>query len=119
MAINHGPVPEHAHEYDAERLADLFRVLSEPHRLEILQLLAHGELRITDLTERLGLAQSTVSAHIAQLRERGLVTTRPEGRATWHRVSSGEVDRLLIEAEHVLEELDGEMTPREQEEDTP
>ena len=41
-----------------------------------------GEQRVRDLTDRLGLAQSTVSGHLACLRDCGLVTSRPAGRAS-------------------------------------
>ncbi|WP_425582553.1 ArsR/SmtB family transcription factor [Tessaracoccus defluvii] len=56
--------------------------MSDPSRLAILQHLALGEHRVRDLTAHLGLAQSTVSAHLACLRECGLVSSRPEGRAS-------------------------------------
>ena len=62
--------------------AALFHGLSDPSRLAILQHLTLGEHRVRDLTEHLGLAQSTVSAHLACLRECGLVSSRPEGRAS-------------------------------------
>jgi DNA-binding transcriptional ArsR family regulator len=62
--------------------ASLFHGLSDPTRLTILQHLTLGEHRVRDLTEHLGLAQSTVSAHLACLRDCGLVTSRPVGRAS-------------------------------------
>ena len=62
--------------------AALFHSLSDPTRLAILQLLTLGEHRVRDLTEHLGLAQSTVSGHLACLKDCGLVTSRPEGRAS-------------------------------------
>ena len=62
--------------------ACLFRSLGDPTRLAILQHLALGEHRVVDLTAHLGLAQSTVSAHLACLRDCGLVASRPQGRAS-------------------------------------
>ena len=62
----------------------LFQALSEPTRLAVLQHLASGEHRVRDLVGHMGLAQSTVSKHLAFLGECGLVETRPEGRATWY-----------------------------------
>lgn len=62
--------------------AALFHGLSDPARLAILQHLTLGEHRVRDLTEHLGLAQSTVSAHLACLRDCGLVDSRPQGRAS-------------------------------------
>jgi DNA-binding transcriptional ArsR family regulator len=62
--------------------ACLFRSLGDPARLSIVRHLALGEHRVVDLTAHLGLAQSTVSAHLACLRDCGLVTSRPQGRAS-------------------------------------
>lgn len=62
--------------------AALFHSLSDPTRLAILQRLAATEQRVRDLTDTLGLAQSTVSAHLACLRDCGLVDSRPQGRAS-------------------------------------
>jgi DNA-binding transcriptional ArsR family regulator len=62
--------------------ACLFRGFADPSRMAILQHLALGEHRVVDLTAHLGLAQSTVSTHLACLRDCGLVAARPQGRAT-------------------------------------
>jgi ArsR family transcriptional regulator, cadmium/lead-responsive transcriptional repressor len=62
--------------------AALFRVLGEPARLAILRHLELGPHRVVDLVEHLGLAQSTVSKHLAVLRDSGLVTSTPHGRAS-------------------------------------
>lgn len=62
--------------------ACLFHSFSDPSRLVILQHLRLGEHRVIDLTEHLGLSQSTVSKHLASLKETGLVVSRPEGRAS-------------------------------------
>jgi DNA-binding transcriptional ArsR family regulator len=62
--------------------ACLFHGFSDGSRLAILRHLALGEHRVVDLTEHLGLAQSTVSKHLACLRDCGLVDSRPQGRAS-------------------------------------
>lgn len=67
--------------------ACLFRSLGDPARLAILRHLVLGEHRVVDLTAHLGLAQSTVSKHLACLRECGLVTSRPVGRASMYALS--------------------------------
>jgi ArsR family transcriptional regulator, cadmium/lead-responsive transcriptional repressor len=86
-----------------ESAALLFRGFGDPSRLAILQHLALGEHRVVDLTEHLGLAQSTVSKHLACLRDCGLVTSRPEGRASMFRLTESEaVMDLLAAAEHLL-----------------
>ena len=55
--------------------ACLVQGFSDPSRLAILRHLALGEHRVVDLTTHRGLAQSTVSKHLACLRDCGLVTS--------------------------------------------
>lgn len=83
--------------------ACMFRSLGDPARLAILRHLALGEHRVVDLTAHLGLAQSTVSAHLACLRDCGLVTSRPQGRASmWSLNHSADLLDLLGAAERLL-----------------
>lgn len=88
--------------------ACLFHGFSDPSRIAILQHLALGEHRVVDLTAHLGLAQSTVSKHLACLRDCGLVRSRPEGRATVYSLQHGEALIGLWEAAELLLELTGE-----------
>ncbi|GAA3737918.1 ArsR/SmtB family transcription factor [Salinactinospora qingdaonensis] len=81
----------------------LFRSLGDPVRLALLRHLAHGEARVADLTELLGLAQSTVSKHLACLRGCGLVDYRPQGRQSFYSVARPELLDLLGAAENLLE----------------
>lgn len=58
----------------------LFKALAHPARLRILAMLRGGDLCACQITAALGLAPSTVSAHVAELRRAGLVTERKDGR---------------------------------------
>lgn len=83
--------------------AALFHALSDPSRLLIVRHLSLGEHRVVDLTAHLGLAQSTVSKHLACLRDCGLVTSRPEGRASlWSLTSEAALHDVLATAERLL-----------------
>ncbi len=83
--------------------ACMFRSLGDPTRLAILRHLALGEHKVVDLTAHLGLAQSTVSAHLACLRDCGLVTSRPQGRASmWSLATAPELLDVLAAAERLL-----------------
>ncbi|WP_199423306.1 ArsR/SmtB family transcription factor [Actinotalea solisilvae] len=87
-----------------EAASCLFRGLAEPARLAILRHLALGEHRVVDLTRHLGLAQSTVSQHLACLRDCGLVTSRAQGRASVYSIAHTDaVVDLLAAAERLLE----------------
>ena len=56
------------------------RALGHPARLRIVAMLATGELCVCQITEVLQLAPSTVSAHLKELRQAGLVLERKDGR---------------------------------------
>lgn len=80
----------------------LFDSLADPVRLTILRLLADGERRVVDLTGELGLAQSTVSGHLASLRTAGIVDARPDGRSTYYYLAGADVWALLAAADDLL-----------------
>lgn len=91
-----------------EAAACLFHGFSDPSRLAILRHLALGEHRVTDLTAHIGLAQSTVSKHLACLRGCRLVTVRPVGRASVYALAHPEaMNDLFATAERLLD-LTGE-----------
>jgi DNA-binding transcriptional ArsR family regulator len=99
MAMHSSPV------IDRGRLAPgavLFRSLADPARLAILQRLSLGEARVVDLTRELGLAQSTVSKHLACLRDCRLIDFRPEGRQSYYFVARPELLDLLRSADALL-----------------
>lgn len=83
--------------------ACLFRGMSDPSRVAILRHLLLGEHNVSDLTSHLGLAQSTVSKHLACLRDCGLVDSRPAGRASIFSLSHPEaVLKVFAAAEELL-----------------
>ena len=83
--------------------ACLFHGFSDPSRLVILRHLVLGGHRVIDLVEHLGLAQSTVSKHLACLRDCGLVDVRAQGRASVYSLTHPEaVLDLLGAAERLL-----------------
>jgi DNA-binding transcriptional ArsR family regulator len=83
--------------------ACLFHGFSDPSRLAILRHLTLGEHRVVDLTGHLGLAQSTVSKHLACLRDCGLVESRPRGRASVFTLTHpGATLEVLAAAERLL-----------------
>ncbi len=67
--------------------ARLFGALSDTTRLRLLMALRDGELCACQLIALAGLAPSTVSKHLALLREAGLVASRKEGRWVHYRLA--------------------------------
>lgn len=95
--------------------ACLFHGFSDRSRLAIVQHLASGEHRVVDLTKHLGLAQSTVSKHLLCLLDCGLVTVRPQGRASVYALAYQEATLQVLRAAENLLALTGdavELCPR-------
>ena len=88
--------------------ACLFNGFSDASRLAIVRHLALGEHRVVDLTAHLGLAQSTVSKHLACLRDCGLVESRPRGRASLFSLTQPEATLDLLSAAERLLGLTGD-----------
>ena len=81
----------------AERLARVFRALGDRHRVRLLSLIAAadgGEACVCDLTGPVGLSQATVSFHMKQLVEAGLVTREQRGKWAYYRVVPGTMTAL-------------------------
>jgi DNA-binding transcriptional ArsR family regulator len=88
--------------------ACLFHGFSDPHRIAILRHLALGEHRVVDLVAHLDLAQSTVSKHLACLKDCGLVVSRSQGRASVFSLAHPEALDDLFKAGERLLGLTGE-----------
>ena len=80
----------------------LFRSLADPTRLAIIRRLVAGEARVVDLTNELELPQSTVSSHLACLRDCDLVAGRTAGRQVYYSLIHPELTALLQSAEALL-----------------
>jgi ArsR family transcriptional regulator, cadmium/lead-responsive transcriptional repressor len=81
----------------------LFRSLADPTRLAIVRRLARGEARVADLMRELELPQSTVSTHVACLRDCQLVSGRVEARQVFYSLNHPELIDLLGSAEALLD----------------
>jgi DNA-binding transcriptional ArsR family regulator len=88
--------------------ACLFHGFSDRSRLCIVQHLALGEHRVVDLTGHLGLAQSTVSKHLACLLDCGIVTVRAQGRASVYALAHPDATLELLTAAEKLLGLTGD-----------
>ncbi len=80
--------------------ADLFRILGDMNRLRILSLVAREELAVSELQDILGVGQSTVSGHLAQLKAAGLVAARRDGAHTRYTVAIPDGEEELTRLVH-------------------
>ena len=75
-------------------VAGRFKVLAEPARLHILDMLRGGELTVTELMEETGLGQANLSKHLQLLHAHGFVTRRKEGLYVFYSLADRDVFAL-------------------------
>lgn len=80
----------------ADEAAELLSAMANPKRLLILCNLVGGELTVGELQDRVRLAQSPLSQHLAKLRALKLVAARRDGQSVRYRLASPEVERVLV-----------------------
>ncbi|HEX4600226.1 MAG TPA: metalloregulator ArsR/SmtB family transcription factor [Gemmatimonadales bacterium] len=81
--------------------AQWFHALSDETRLEIVELLSHGERCVCELQESLDAAQPRLSFHLKTLKEAGLVTDRRDGRWVYYALNRAVLDAIAAFAQSV------------------
>jgi DNA-binding transcriptional ArsR family regulator len=99
----HSPItPVDPRDFTAE--AELFKAVADPYRLKILATIAGSEtpVCVCDLTGGLPIGQSSVSHHLAILRDAGIVTSVRRGTWAYYSVAAGLRERVLSAIECVV-----------------
>ena len=71
---------------DSDQFIGIMESLSEPIRINILELMMGGEICVCDIVKVTGLSQSKISYHIKILKESGLISDRQEGRWVYYKL---------------------------------
>jgi ArsR family transcriptional regulator len=93
-------------------IVKILRVVADPNRLRILLLLKGEELSVAELQEILAMGQSTISTHLSQLKQAGLVEDRRTGKSNLYKLipapspiaDSSPLDQILIRAKAEIPE---------------
>jgi ArsR family transcriptional regulator len=83
--------------------AEFFKALAHPLRIQIIDALRIGPLNVTELRERLGVEQSTLSQQLAVLRTRNLVRTQRLGNTIRYEVRDPAIWQLLDSAREIFD----------------
>jgi DNA-binding transcriptional ArsR family regulator len=87
-----------------EARAKIAKALAHPTRLLLLDALKQKELCVCEMTEIAGVDQSTVSKHLAILKEAGLIGVRKEGAMSYYQVKCRCLDGFFACLEAVLQQ---------------
>ena len=71
---------------NSEQFVGIMESLSDPIRINILELMMNGEICVCDIVKVTGLSQSKISYHIKILKDSGLVSDRQEGRWVYYKL---------------------------------
>ncbi len=89
---------------DVDGLTEIFRVLGDPTRVRILDVLSRDELSVGDIAARLGVTESAVSHQLRLLRNTRIVRSRREGRMIFYALDDQHVLALFRQGlRHVQE----------------
>lgn len=90
-------------------IAERFKVLAEPARLQILNTVRRRELSVNEIVEETGLGQANVSKHLQLLYAQGFVSRRKEGLYAYYTIADERVFQLC---EMMCDRLSTEVTAR-------
>ena len=71
---------------DSDQFIGIMESLSDPIRINILELMMGGEICVCDIVKVTGLSQSKISYHIKILKDSGLISDRQEGRWVYYKL---------------------------------
>ena len=93
-SAGHGPLEED----QVSLIVEVFRMLADATRIQVLWALTDGELSVNDLAERVGKPAPSVSQHLAKLRMARLVRTRRAGTTIFYSLENDHVRQLVLDA---------------------
>jgi DNA-binding transcriptional ArsR family regulator len=88
--------------------SDLCKTLASEKRQRILDALRHGELTVTELQERTGIAQANLSQHLAVMRTKGVVLARRDGTHVGYSISNPKIIQAFDLMSEVMAEALGD-----------
>lgn len=89
-------------ETKASAAAELLKLVANPNRLRILYLLTDGERSVSEIEQRLGIRQPTLSQQLGELRNAGIVTTRRAHKVVFYSLTETRTRALLDAIEDIL-----------------
>ena len=84
---------------------EFHKALSNPNRLEILDIIGNEEICQCEIFPKMGLAQSTISAYLAQMVRAGVLQERKDGTRKLYSISDPRIRRIIEETQAIAAEV--------------
>jgi ArsR family transcriptional regulator, zinc-responsive transcriptional repressor len=98
MNAGNRPARQSIDEEQVALVVEVFRMLADATRVQVLWALADGELSVNELAEHVGKSAPSVSQHLAKLRMARLVQTRRAGTTIFYSLQNEHVRQLVTDA---------------------
>jgi len=85
--------------------AEFCKMIASPKRLMIIELLAKGEMSVSEIADAIQIQHSNVSQHLRVMRSRHVVTSRKEGQTVYYRLTHSELREVCAQIRRLV--LDG------------
>ncbi|GJM25871.1 MAG: hypothetical protein DHS20C16_22860 [Phycisphaerae bacterium] len=79
-----------------DQAAHCLRTLAHPHRLRIVQMLLNGQFTVGELAEACGIPSHMASEHLCLMKDRGLLTSRREGRFAFYEIAEPGLEGIML-----------------------
>ncbi len=86
----------------SQLIANIFKALSHPTRLQIIQLLKEEPLCVCNILSQIESEQSNTSQHLAVLKNQGIVESKKDGSMVIYKIKSVEVFQMIDIAEDII-----------------
>ena len=99
-------------------MVEVFRMLADATRVQVLWSLTHREMSVNELAEHVGKPAPSVSQHLAKLRMARLVRTRRDGTTIFYSLENEHVSQLVVDAVYNAEHAGPEVPRHHRSDDT-
>jgi DNA-binding transcriptional ArsR family regulator len=88
-----------------EKAANMLKAIAHPIRISIVGFLEDGKKKtVTEIHKKLGIEQATASHHLVILRDRGVLSSKREGKNTWYFLRHANLKNILTSVEECCKE---------------
>lgn len=79
-----------------DKVAHILKAVAHPVRIQVIDLLDQAtELTVTEIYEKVGVEQSLISHHLTKMKDRGVLTTRRDGKNIYYSLTDRKITNII------------------------